>query len=311
VSRHPFRCFEPLLSRRVSRPAASPSVAGSRSLVVVRRAFTLIELLVVIAIIAILAAILFPVFAQAREAARKTTCISNLKQTGSALMMYVQDYDETLCAVTWSDSCRANAATAPSDAAYDGLPGWPIALQPYAKNYGMYSCPSDPHRGGFAKAVYCYQKQMIDAGLPGAAIGLTSQQMAKILPLSYSANFWLSPTSIPTKYQTGTAGAPGGVTLASINKPSQVFFATEAGTDIASGYAAYYIVPGYGNGTSSSARWPMGKRHADGRVWLFVDGHAKWAKDPAFVTPSGAAKTQAQMMDDYERMGIFTDPRTP
>lgn len=60
-----------------------------------RRGFTLIELLVVIAIIAILAAILFPVFAQAREKARQTTCVSNLKQIGTAFMMYVQDYDET------------------------------------------------------------------------------------------------------------------------------------------------------------------------------------------------------------------------
>ena len=61
-----------------------------------RRGFTLIELLVVIAIIAILASILFPVFAQAREAARKTSCTSNLKQTGLAVMMYAQDYEETL-----------------------------------------------------------------------------------------------------------------------------------------------------------------------------------------------------------------------
>src|SRR2546425_2646692 len=60
-----------------------------------RRAFTLIELLVVIAIIAILAAILFPVFAQAREKARQATCVSNLKQLGTAAMMYAQDYDET------------------------------------------------------------------------------------------------------------------------------------------------------------------------------------------------------------------------
>ncbi len=68
-----------------------------------RRGFTLIELLVVIAIIAILAAILFPVFAQAREKARQTTCTSNLKQIGTAFMMYVQDYDETY--PPWTGMC--------------------------------------------------------------------------------------------------------------------------------------------------------------------------------------------------------------
>src|SRR2546427_4281930 len=66
-----------------------------------RHGFTLIELLVVIAIIAILAAILFPVFAQARQKARQTVCISNVKQIGLAMMMYTQDYDETLTLDAW------------------------------------------------------------------------------------------------------------------------------------------------------------------------------------------------------------------
>lgn len=87
--------------------------------------FTLIELLVVIAIIAILAAILFPVFAKAREAARATSCRSNLKQIGTALFMYTQDYEEKYMS--------------------NGNSGffWPDLLQPYIKNGQVFDCPSN------------------------------------------------------------------------------------------------------------------------------------------------------------------------
>src|SRR5687768_7397049 len=88
-----------------------------------RIGFTLIELLVVIAIIAILAAILFPVFARAREAARKASCQSNLKQIGSAWLMYVQDYDETTPQNTWSNG----------GGAYHPVVAH-ARLQPYIKN---------------------------------------------------------------------------------------------------------------------------------------------------------------------------------
>jgi prepilin-type N-terminal cleavage/methylation domain-containing protein/prepilin-type processing-associated H-X9-DG protein len=97
-----------------------------------RRAFTLIELLVVIAIIAILAAILFPVFAQAREKARQTTCLSNLKQIGLSTMMYCEDYDEAYPISLYGDFVGNVAYTC-----YD-------LLYPYTKNLNIYICPSAP-----------------------------------------------------------------------------------------------------------------------------------------------------------------------
>jgi prepilin-type N-terminal cleavage/methylation domain-containing protein/prepilin-type processing-associated H-X9-DG protein len=99
-----------------------------------RRGFTLIELLVVIAIIAILAAILFPVFAQARDKARGTACLSNAKQQALAIHMYAQDYDETLPLVYYGEW-----GTKPQPAGH--FP-WLKVLMPYVKNKGVYTCPS-------------------------------------------------------------------------------------------------------------------------------------------------------------------------
>ena len=109
-----------------------------------RHAFTLIELLVVIAIIVILAAILFPVFAQAREKARSTACLSNLKQMGTATQMYVQDYDEKLFfrASATVPSVSRTGAIVPSAAQPPVL--WWNAIQPYIKNYQLFVCPDDP-----------------------------------------------------------------------------------------------------------------------------------------------------------------------
>src|ERR1700731_2902809 len=117
-----------------------------------RSAFTLIELLVVIAIIAILAAILFPVFAQAREKARQTSCLSNLKQIGVAVMMYTQDYDEILPQTGWDGVCtQPGVPTNNSDTYWSGTYAFPLACGPYIKNWQIFACPSDPTKGGWGK----------------------------------------------------------------------------------------------------------------------------------------------------------------
>jgi prepilin-type N-terminal cleavage/methylation domain-containing protein len=107
-----------------------------------RSAFTLIELLVVIAIIAILAAILFPVFAQAREKARAITCVSNLKQIGLGLVMYVQDYDETMPAA-FICTPDVNGSTDTDCDATDGVVSYEQQIFPYIKNKKVFVCPSD------------------------------------------------------------------------------------------------------------------------------------------------------------------------
>lgn len=109
----------------------------------IRRGFTLIELLVVIAIIALLAAILFPVFARVRENAKRSTCLSNMKQIGLAMIQYTQDYDETMVAQrygngTCGSGSNGTAYTGPSCGQYK----WMDALYPYIKNEQVFTCPS-------------------------------------------------------------------------------------------------------------------------------------------------------------------------
>jgi prepilin-type N-terminal cleavage/methylation domain-containing protein/prepilin-type processing-associated H-X9-DG protein len=116
---------ENIMSRKipVSLNCATKALGRKAS---VSSGFTLIELLVVIAIIAILAAILFPVFARARENARRTSCASNLKQLGLGIMQYTQDYDEKL----------------PND--WDGAHSYKQHIQPYLKSAQIWVCPSNP-----------------------------------------------------------------------------------------------------------------------------------------------------------------------
>ncbi|MCW3100564.1 MAG: prepilin-type N-terminal cleavage/methylation domain [Chthonomonadaceae bacterium] len=167
-----------------------------------RRGFTLIELLVVIAIIAILAAILFPVFAQARERARAISCVSNLKQIGTATNMYVQDYDETYpCG--WGG---------PGDSAIRCM--WRYSLQPYIQKYG--SQTKDPYDGtGYTNmGVFICPDQPGDPGSYG--------------PTGYGYNAFGGLTRGWADYGGGAGGFPG-AKMATLNKPANLVAFADAG----------------------------------------------------------------------------------
>jgi prepilin-type N-terminal cleavage/methylation domain-containing protein/prepilin-type processing-associated H-X9-DG protein len=129
-----------------------------------RKGFTLIELLVVIAIIAILAAILFPVFARAREKARQTSCLSNLKQIGLGVMMYAQDYDEK-----YNFAYTINPTVT-----------WPNLLMPYIKNADLFTCPSDNDPWSIGGGIYLSYIPNYRIHPPGDTSPLTPTKMAQL-----------------------------------------------------------------------------------------------------------------------------------
>jgi prepilin-type N-terminal cleavage/methylation domain-containing protein/prepilin-type processing-associated H-X9-DG protein len=133
-----------------------------------RRGFTLIELLVVIAIIAILAAILFPVFARAREKARQTSCLSNVKQIALAALMYAQDYDEMFP--------RGSGYVAPATiiATYGE---WYMTFTPYIKNTQIYNCPS-------ARYTVIYSGGTNDGGALGYGVAYTRNLQISQTPMA-------------------------------------------------------------------------------------------------------------------------------
>jgi prepilin-type N-terminal cleavage/methylation domain-containing protein/prepilin-type processing-associated H-X9-DG protein len=227
-----------------------------------RRAFTLIELLVVIAIIAILAAILFPVFARARENARRASCLSNMKQIGLGIMQYTQDFDEHL-PTRYNYYFDAGGYTLPN-----GQPGttvilWYMEIYPYVKNYQVYQCPSD--------SLHTYT-----GGYTGS--------------LSYGVNF--TPSAFCSS-NCGVAMFPGnaaggtapGASLAAIDDVSGTIMITDS---------KYYLVEHDHVLTSSEAtdstigacspgspyNWSgcVAARHLDTVNTLFADGHVKSMK---------------------------------
>ncbi|MBC7287117.1 MAG: prepilin-type N-terminal cleavage/methylation domain-containing protein [Armatimonadetes bacterium] len=138
-----------------------------------RRGFTLIELLVVIAIIAILAAILFPVFARAREKARQSNCTSNVKQIMLAVLMYAQDYDERLllavhtCAV-WPGPTALSRGTVVNTAVYGGPIAYGHLLQPYIKNTQIFICPSGNPSDACWSHTYYYSSALHPSATAGS-----------------------------------------------------------------------------------------------------------------------------------------------
>jgi prepilin-type N-terminal cleavage/methylation domain-containing protein len=223
-----------------------------------RRGFTLIELLVVIAIIAILAAILFPVFAQAREAARKTSCTSNLKQAGTAVLMYVQDYDETFPISLYL--------------AKDGVTNNPCvytfynAALPYQKSADIMQCPSN--------------KPPDDINKGFATIGLppTCSSSPKANFLSYMFNYVVIDQGYPNLIFGGTGGNSNRTSksLALIQRPVETALIYDGDATLPGGTAAY--------GLFSS---PVQVRHSGVFVADYIDGHAKVVKAKPNLDGSG------------------------
>lgn len=218
-----------------------------------RNGFTLIELLVVIAIIAILAAILFPVFAQARASARKASCLSNIKQNALAYLMYADDYDEKVV---------------PYLAQWDSPDGtktvwWHQNLDPYTKNRRLWQCTE--------------QSQWNEMGAVCAANagGILPNQCGFMRIQHYyltggpGTGTW-DPTTLHVTFADGAEGAMPSV--GSFNNPSDVIIFGESNCSFACDFLAH--VPK----NVSETIYTYYHRHNDASNLAFADGHAKTMK---------------------------------
>lgn len=229
----------------------SISKSASQSVNTRFRGFTLIELLVVIAIIAILAAILFPVFGRARENARRSSCQSNLKQMALSLTQYIQDYDEKY----------PNLSTG---AGAPGPYGWVDTMQPYIKSMQIVQCPSDTTAPGTGAGAAAYTDYYINAALgntgtataPVYNVGGISQAAVENSSLTILLADGQGSSAFSTARYRGNGFTVEGATA--INSPS-------------------YGPVGGGLVTSGS----IYQKHLEGTNFAFVDGHVKWSRTEA------------------------------
>jgi prepilin-type N-terminal cleavage/methylation domain-containing protein len=253
-----------------------------------RRGFTLIELLVVIAIIAILAAILFPVFAQARERARMTQCLSNQKQIGLGILQYVGDNDDTYplyselsgpggtprYAAGTVASQNQPATTSPStpaemfhtaDTVYDGfMYTWMDATFPYTKSLQVYLCPSRPFP--WVRPSDSAKRYWPQIGYNGVIAGVwNNRQASKMSAIKGASSKILMAHTKVWAYIMVNAG------------DYEAWAADGAGSELAS------------TNPDISQRVKPVWVHNDGQVFLFADGHSKWAsrKKTKYYTCNG------------------------
>lgn len=218
-----------------------------------RRGFTLIELLIVVAVIAILAGLLFPAFAKARENAKRSVCQGNLKQLGMGLLQYAQDFDESLPVHSIPDISQAGGIVYFADPAHGGWRvNWLWAIQPYTKSWQLNTCPSAnaPQSGveGYSGSSYSY---VYDPAYPSS---LTT----------YVANGVVMGRKI--NVITDTAG---------------IIWAHEWNGRINAAFIRPYREH---NGTSFTGKYMdwhrafLDSAHFDGANLLFCDGHVKWRR---------------------------------
>jgi prepilin-type N-terminal cleavage/methylation domain-containing protein/prepilin-type processing-associated H-X9-DG protein len=243
------------------------------------KAFTLIELLVVIAIIAILAAILFPVFAQARESARKASCQSNLKQLSTAVLMYKQDFDETFPSYAW------NGATPVRD------PWW-YSTQPYIKNAQVLQCAS-------ASA---------SASLQGSPTVATTGQTHDVLRqamgvarISYGFNESLLSYSNFTGIPDAAITTPAGKIMMADAAHTLLNYWDNSGPSRCGGTSCgrYALA-----GSSTCPTGGQTQRHQGGLNIAFCDGHVKYYQAAKYLANCPTATTFGPAMNPNDTNGF-------